>query len=122
MKFLLDENISNSLYRYLKNQNFDVKKIGIDEPSGIPDRQVIQISIDEDRILITRDCGDIGEFIYKNNIKIKGVICIKGSIAGFQEVDAFSFLQHTISSLEKKFIIINKVKGKEIIIDRIRNL
>ena len=122
MKFLLDENISNSLYLYLKSQNFDVKKIGIDEPSGIPDRQVIQISLNENRILITRDCGDIGEFIYKNHIKIKGVICIKGNIAGVQEVDAFSFLQRTISSIEKKFIIINKIKDKEIVIDRIRDL
>jgi len=30
MKFLLDENISNSLYQFLKSQDFDVKKIGID--------------------------------------------------------------------------------------------
>ncbi len=108
MKFLLDENISNSLYQFLKNQNFNVKKIGIDEPSGISDKRVIQISLNEDRILITRDCGDFGEFIYKNNIQIKGIICIKGNIAGYQEVSAFSFIQKNVCSFVNKFIIVDK--------------
>lgn len=112
MKFLLDENLSNSLYNYLKNY-FDSKKVGIDTQKGITDKQVIDICLLEDRILITRDCGDMGKMIYKIGKNIKGVICLKGEIRGREEINAIDYIFQNIKQIEGKFIIIDKDKKQQ---------
>ena len=107
MKFLLDENISTSLYLYLKSRDFDVKRVGTDIQSGITDINVLNISIKEKRIIITRDCGDIGEIIYKKHLLPVGVICLKGNIRGKIEVDAFKSIIQNIKNVKQKFIIVS---------------
>lgn len=63
MKFLANENIPFSSITYLKSQGIDIKSIGVDNPS-ITDREVMEIAIKEDRIIITYD-SDYGELIFK---------------------------------------------------------
>jgi len=76
MKFLADENIPISSVTYLKSRAFDIKAIGIDNPS-ITDEEVMQIAITEDRTILTYD-SDYGELIFKHGYKPEaGVIFIR---------------------------------------------
>ena len=51
LKFLLDENVHIELYRFLKQNSFDVKQA----PKGISDQSVLHLSNLELRILVTND-------------------------------------------------------------------
>ena len=64
MKYLADENVPFSSITYLKAKGYDIKAIGVDDPS-ITDEQVMAIAIDEDRTIITYD-SDYGELIFKH--------------------------------------------------------
>lgn len=76
MKFLANENIPFSSITSLKSAGFDVKAIGIDDPS-ISDKQVMEIAIEENRTIITYD-RDYGELIFKPGFKPQaGVIYIR---------------------------------------------
>lgn len=63
MKFLANENIPFQSIIYLKSLKYDIKAIGIDNPS-ISDKQVMNIAIEENRTILTYD-SDYGELIFK---------------------------------------------------------
>lgn len=72
---MANENIPSSSIKYLTAKGYDVKAIGKDF-SGIKDHEVIQISIAEDRTILTHD-SDYGELIFKyGNKPPAGVIFI----------------------------------------------
>jgi len=76
MKLLANENFPLTSVNYLKSKNFDVKPIGVENPS-IKDREVIDIAIQEQRTILTFD-RDYGELIFKHNYKPeKGVIYLR---------------------------------------------
>ncbi len=76
MKYLANENVPFSSITYLKSKGYDIKAIGVDDPS-ITDDQVMQIAIDENRTIITYD-SDYGELIFKHGYKPQaGVIFIR---------------------------------------------
>lgn len=76
MKFLANENIPINSVIILKTKDFDIKAVGLDNPS-ISDEQVMKIAIDEDRTIITYD-SDYGELIFKYGYKPQaGVIFIR---------------------------------------------
>jgi predicted nuclease of predicted toxin-antitoxin system len=62
-KFLANENIPLATVLRLRKEGLDVASISLDSPS-ITDREVMQVSIDENRTIITFD-RDYGELIYK---------------------------------------------------------
>ncbi|MCY7346724.1 MAG: DUF5615 family PIN-like protein [Pyrinomonadaceae bacterium] len=62
-KFLANENIPLATVFRLRNEGFDISSISLDAPS-ITDKEVMQISINENRTIITFD-RDYGELIYK---------------------------------------------------------
>lgn len=62
-KFLANENIPLVTILKLRKEGFDISSISLDSPS-ITDREVMQISIDENRTIITFD-RDYGELISK---------------------------------------------------------
>jgi predicted nuclease of predicted toxin-antitoxin system len=63
-KYLANENVPFSSITYLKSKGYDIKAIGVDDPS-ITDEQVMRIAIDENRTIITYD-SDYGELIFKH--------------------------------------------------------
>ncbi|GAA5032008.1 hypothetical protein GCM10011506_24650 [Marivirga lumbricoides] len=76
MKYLANENVPFSSVTYLKSKGYDIKAIGVDDPS-ITDEEVMQIAIDENRTIITYD-SDYGELIFKHGYKPQaGVIFIR---------------------------------------------
>jgi len=54
LKFLLDENVPYSLYRFLKEQKYDVVRAQ-NIQRGLPDTELLKIAKNEDRILVTLD-------------------------------------------------------------------
>jgi len=76
LKFLANENIPISSVTYLQSLGYDIKAIGIDNPS-ITDKHVIEIVIEENRAVLTYD-SDYGELIFNHGYKPNaGVIFIR---------------------------------------------
>jgi predicted nuclease of predicted toxin-antitoxin system len=76
MKLLANENFPLKSVSYLKGKGFDIKAIGVDNPS-IKDSEVMDIAIQEQRLILTFD-RDYGELIFKHNYRPeKGVIYLR---------------------------------------------
>jgi predicted nuclease of predicted toxin-antitoxin system len=70
LKFLANENIPLASVTFLKSKGYDIKAIGLDNPS-ISDEEVMKIAIEEGRTVITYD-SDYGELIFKQGFKPSG--------------------------------------------------
>ena len=70
--WLADENFPMPAFRILVNAGWNIKHVGI-EQGGLPDIAVMQLAIDEDRILLTFD-GDHGTLIFKDGYRPVGVV------------------------------------------------
>lgn len=66
-RFLANENIPLATVLRLRKEGLDVASISLDAPS-ITDREVLRISIDENRTIITFD-RDYGELIDKHGFR-----------------------------------------------------
>ena len=74
-KFLLDENIPQSVYLSLKNSGYDVISI-CEKFRGISDKEIIKISRESKRIIITLD-KDFGYLVFNRKMKPSGVILFR---------------------------------------------
>jgi len=73
MKFLANENFPLASVKFLREGGFDVTYVGHDY-SGITDREVIHVAIEEQRTILTFD-RDYSELLFKHNFRPqKGVI------------------------------------------------
>ncbi len=63
MKLLANENFPLRSVSYLREKGFDIKAIGVESPS-IKDREVMEIAMREDRLILTFD-RDYGELIFR---------------------------------------------------------
>lgn len=70
--WLADENFPIPAFRVLVNAGWDIKHIGI-EQGGLPDTAVMQLAIDEGRILLTFD-GDHGTLVFKEGYRPIAVV------------------------------------------------
>jgi len=75
MKLLADENFPFSSFKFLENLEYDIIHIGKDFPS-ITDREVMEFSMNENRIIITFD-SDYGELVFKYGYQSIGVIYLR---------------------------------------------
>jgi len=74
MKFLLDESAEYRLATFLQEKGYNVTAIGHDYPHSLPDREVLAIAYEEQRILITNDRSDFGELIFRYYAPHAGII------------------------------------------------
>ena len=73
MRFLANENIPRASISRIRSEGYDIKAVGTDH-AGVSDREVIQLSLAENRIILTLD-KDYGELIYKHGFRpLPGVI------------------------------------------------
>jgi len=78
----------NDAVIFLQNEGYDLKSIGIDNPS-ITDEQVMKIAINEQRTIITFD-RDYGELIFKFGYKPEsGVIYLRWNEFTPEELGVF---------------------------------
>lgn len=73
--FLADEGIDRSIVDSLREIGFDVYYV-IEEVRGVDDEIILQIAIEEKRILITKD-KDFGELVFRLNKGHAGVILLR---------------------------------------------
>jgi hypothetical protein len=93
MKFLANENIPLELVKELKNSGYDILRI--DEfKKGMEDRDVLDLSFKEDRILITFD-KDFGKLAVKEKTRTVGIILlrIQPKFIHILKIDSFCFLR-----------------------------
>jgi predicted nuclease of predicted toxin-antitoxin system len=72
---LADENFPLKSVKHLRQIGFDIKHIS-GELASIKDHEVIEIAIEEDRLILTFD-SDFGELIFKLGYRPKGVIYLR---------------------------------------------
>lgn len=95
MKFLADENFPGPSVSILREKQIDVKWIAETAP-GIPDEDVINLSNDEDRVILTHD-SDYGELIYRVGHRPKsGVIYFR--LSAFKPSDPGNILIEILKS------------------------
>ncbi len=84
MKLLANENIPIASVRYLQNKGYNIRAIGVDNPS-VKDNEVMTMAIAENRIILTFD-RDYGELIFKHNHRPEaGVIYLRLNEYGSDE-------------------------------------
>jgi predicted nuclease of predicted toxin-antitoxin system len=71
-RWLADENFPIPVFRVLINAGWDIRHIGIDQ-GGLPDTAVMQLAIDEERILLTFD-GDHSTLVFKDGYRPLGIV------------------------------------------------
>ena len=74
-KIVADQSVDYRLVRYLKDLDFEILSIQ-DRHPGIPDDEVLEISIKNKSILITED-SDFGEWIFAHKKKAIGVVFLR---------------------------------------------
>ena len=75
MRFLVDECAGPSLARWFREQGHDVFSV-FDQARGINDDEVLQMAMENERILITVD-KDFGEKIFREKHSHHGVILLR---------------------------------------------
>jgi len=71
-RFLLDENVPKSVYRFLRDRGYYVEYV----PKGSSDDEVMEIARKKDLILITRDSDFADEIAYPPNTH-PGIIVLR---------------------------------------------
>lgn len=99
MLLLADENVPLKSYKFLKEKGYDIIHIGL-EAEGIKDYEIINLSIDQDRIIITFD-SDFGELVFKIGYKPKGVIFFRWK--KFSPSEPGEYLHNLIESKSVQF-------------------
>ena len=75
MRFLTDENIAKSVVGFLRLQGHDVKDNKEENLHGLPDNEILDMAIEENRIVLTHD-GDFAGLL-KKPIRHSGVILVR---------------------------------------------
>jgi predicted nuclease of predicted toxin-antitoxin system len=76
MKFLIDENVGNTVVRFLKNKGQDVIVASKKGLSGREDEFLLGYAFKEGRIIITND-KDFGFLIYRQKMPSRGIILFR---------------------------------------------
>ena len=76
LRFLTDEKISTSLVRALRNKGHNVKDIKEEKLFGTSDKEIVNISMKENRIILThdKDFANISDFPIQSH---NGIVLIR---------------------------------------------
>lgn len=75
MRFLIDECAGRRVADYLASLGHDVVSVRAVH-RGAPDVEVLQQSVDEDRVLITVD-KDFGEHVFRDQLNYRGIVLLR---------------------------------------------
>lgn len=116
MRFLANENFPASSFSVLQNNKWDIEHIG-ETNMGITDEEVIELSIQENRIIITFD-SDYGELVFKHGYQPKGVnyLRIKKFTPEYPTQLLTELIEEERLEVEGKFTVINdnQIRQREI--------
>ena len=75
MRILANENFPALAVEALRKAGHDVRWIRSDAP-GSSDRQVIQLALEQERILVTFD-KDFGELVFRERYQVRGIVLFR---------------------------------------------
>ncbi|MEM1326891.1 MAG: DUF5615 family PIN-like protein [Bacteroidota bacterium] len=113
---LCDENLPKLSVTFLREQGYDIRSIREELP-GIADEEIVDISVEEDRLIVTFD-SDFGTLIFKHQLKPYGVIYFRWK--SFSPKEPGQFLHELIKKneliLENNLTVIsrNSIRQREI--------
>lgn len=76
MRFLLDESADFPLAAFLQQLGHDVTAVAHGYPHALKDREVLNIAMNERRVLITND-RDFGELVVRHGLAHAGMILLR---------------------------------------------
>ena len=94
MKFLIDENVPQSLIQYLLSSGNDCLDIKATSRRGISDERVVQWALTEDRVILTYD----KDFLLPQE-ETTGVSCIVLRFPGMQPKDVIPYLSSVLEKI-----------------------
>ena len=114
-KIVADQSVDYRIIRYLKDSGSEILAIQ-DKYSGIPDDEVLEISINNKSILITED-SDFGEWIFAHKKKAIGVVFLRYHHTELNEIKTTLLKVLNETKLFGKFIVITskKVRKRDLI-------
>lgn len=106
MKLLLDENVPRSVFKFLKENNFDILWIR-ESNRGISDERIVELDIEESRIIITYD-KDFGELVFHYFMDVIAVILIRNMNDQSVEAMLLKLLNGDQADIYGYFIVIGE--------------
>lgn len=109
MRFLVDECTGPTVAKWLVAAGHDVVSVSPDK-KGISDREVLEMAVKEERVLITND-KDFGELIFKEKLSHRGVIFLR--ISDETPKNKISILENVIQNHQEligqlRFIVVTE--------------
>ncbi len=92
LRFLADENLNNDILRGLTRRRPEMNIVRVQDAglSGADDPRILQLSADEDRVLLTHDVSTISKYAYdrvRAGKRMPGVIEINRSVPIAMAID-----------------------------------
>jgi len=114
VKFLIDENVGQSVIKYLKSKGYDIIVATSGEFKGREDRFLLEYAFREDRVIITND-KDFGYLVYRQNLPTRGIILFRfiQELPSLKIAALETILSRGASKILNHFIVANE--------DKIRN-
>jgi len=115
LEFVADEDVDYRLIKILRNKGWKILSI-LEESKGISDREVLDIVLSKNAILITED-SDFGEWVFAHGFKI-GVIFLRYKQEALDKISnvLIKVIEDHGENLKEKFVVItpNKIRIREI--------
>lgn len=83
LKFLVDVGVSRKVERWLSDNGYESKNVRDIDPRMV-DKHVLNIAVDEKRMVITMD-KDFGELVYNSGLPHEGVLLLRMDNANSDE-------------------------------------
>lgn len=108
MRFLVDECTGPLVASWLRQEGHDVFSV-FDSARGASDADVLQRSVEEDRILITND-KDFGERVYREGAPHRGVIFLRlaDERSRVKKAVLRAFLTQYAQELNRRFVVVSE--------------
>lgn len=120
LKFLTDENISETVVEFLKSKSFDTIDVFSLQLNSKPDKEILLAAKQLDRVILTHD-ADFGQIIFYEKIAFKGLIYLQpGHIQPSFTINTIEAVINSQLQLIEPFIIVAEQKQGNIKI-RVRN-
>ncbi|QMU66454.1 MAG: toxin-antitoxin system, toxin component [Flavobacteriaceae bacterium] len=92
---LADENIPSTIIGALREKNIEIYSI-YENNRGISDREIIEVSQNPPRIILTED-KDFGEWVFAHGVKSISVLFLR-----YRYVERFEITQILVNLIEQK--------------------
>lgn len=107
MKFLANENIPWDVVKELRNKGYEIMRVD-EVQKGMNDAEVLKLSFEQDRILITFD-KDFGEKVFRSKASTKGIILLRFSPESIAFIiKRITCLLENFPDLKNKFIVVEE--------------